>query len=79
MHDLTPWPRISEVFPNNLFKMVENVSIDWVKHPKLDWEYVTVMLEKKGNSCGPHFNLSRILRNYALFVAPHLDQKVHGF
>jgi hypothetical protein len=34
------------MFPNNLPKMVENASIDWVTHPKLDWEYVIVMSKK---------------------------------
>jgi hypothetical protein len=35
-HDLTLWPRISEMFSNNLSKMAENASIDWATHPKLD-------------------------------------------
>jgi hypothetical protein len=28
--------------------MQENASIDWATHPKLDWEYVTAMLEEIG-------------------------------
>jgi hypothetical protein len=35
-HDLTLWPRISEMFSNNLSKMAKNASIDWATHPKLD-------------------------------------------
>jgi hypothetical protein len=48
-------------------------------HPKLDWEYVTAVSEKKGNSCGPHLNPSHKMENYALFFAPCLDQKEDGF
>jgi hypothetical protein len=33
--------------------MAKNVSIDWVKHPKLDWEYVTVMSKKIGELLWP--------------------------
>jgi len=35
--------------------------------------------KKQGNSYGPHLNPSCKMGNYALFVAPHLDQKEHGF
>jgi hypothetical protein len=35
------------MFLDNLPKMVENVSIDWVTHPKLDWEYVITMSKNK--------------------------------
>jgi hypothetical protein len=45
-HGLTSWPRIFEMFLNSLLKFQENVSIGWVTHPKFDWEYVIVVLEK---------------------------------
>jgi hypothetical protein len=45
-HSLTSWLKMFEMFLDNLPKMVENVSIDWVTHPKLDWEYVIAMSEK---------------------------------
>jgi hypothetical protein len=67
------------MFFDNLSKMVENANIDWVTHPELDWEYVIIMSKKKGNSFGPHLNLSCKVGNYALYVIPHLDQKEHGF
>jgi hypothetical protein len=35
-HGLTSWLRISEMFLDNLPKMQENASIDWVTHPKVD-------------------------------------------
>jgi hypothetical protein len=35
------------MFPNNLPKMQNNGSINWVTHHELDWEYVTTMLRKK--------------------------------
>jgi hypothetical protein len=35
-HNLTSWPKISEMFFNNLPKIVKNTSIDWVMHPELD-------------------------------------------
>jgi hypothetical protein len=34
-HGLTSWLRIFEMFFDNLPRMQENASIDWVKHPKL--------------------------------------------
>jgi hypothetical protein len=52
-HNLTSWPRISKMFLDNLPKMVENVSIDWVTHFKLDWEYVMTMSEKIGEILWP--------------------------
>jgi hypothetical protein len=45
-HGLTSWLRISEMFPDNLPRMQKNASIDWVTHPKVDYEYVTILLEK---------------------------------
>jgi hypothetical protein len=45
-HGLTSWPKIFEMFPNNLPKMPRNIIINWVMHLELDWEYVTAMLEK---------------------------------
>jgi hypothetical protein len=35
-HDLTLWPKISKMFPNNLPKMQENANINWVTHSKLN-------------------------------------------
>jgi hypothetical protein len=34
------------MFLNILPKMVENANIDWVTHPKVNWEYVTIMSKK---------------------------------
>jgi hypothetical protein len=33
--------------------MAKNACIDWVTHPKLDWEYVIIMLEKVGELLWP--------------------------
>jgi hypothetical protein len=35
-HNLTLWPRISEMFPNNLPNMQENASIEWGTHFELN-------------------------------------------
>ncbi len=78
-HDLTSWPKISEMFLNNLPKMEENANIDWVMHPKLDWEYVTTLLEKIGELLWPTHQPFMQMENYVLFVAAHLDQKEDGF
>jgi hypothetical protein len=72
-HGLTSWPKIFEMYPDSLLKFQENASIKWVRHPKFDWEYVTIVLEKTRELLWPHFNPSRKMGNYALFVAPHLD------
>jgi hypothetical protein len=64
------------MFLDNLSKMQKIASINWVTHPKLEWEYVIIVSEK---TSGPHFNLSCKMGNYVLFVVAHLDQKEHGF
>jgi hypothetical protein len=52
-HNLTSWPRISEMFLNNLPKMMNNASINWVMHPEFNWEYVMVMSKKIGELLWP--------------------------
>jgi hypothetical protein len=41
------------MFLDNLPKMVEDVSINWVTHLQFDWEYVITMLEKIGELLWP--------------------------
>jgi hypothetical protein len=45
-HGLTSWPKISKIFLDNLLKMLENVSVNWATHPKLNWEYVIIVSKK---------------------------------
>ncbi len=40
------WPKIFEMFLENLPKVANNANIDWAMHPKLNWEYFTTMSEK---------------------------------
>ncbi len=53
-HSLTSWLKISKMFLDNLPKMQENASIDWVTHPKVNWEYVTILLKKKKGNLVTH-------------------------
>jgi hypothetical protein len=50
-----------------------------VTNLELNWEYVIALLEEIGELFWPTPQPSHKMGNYALFVVPHLDQKVHGF
>jgi hypothetical protein len=51
-HNLTSWPKISEMFPNNLPKMTKNENINWVMHPSSIGN-VIVMSKKIGELLWP--------------------------
>jgi len=71
-HGLTSWPKIFEMFFDNLPKIGEckhrlgNTSQVWLG-------ICHCCVKKKGNFYGPHFNPSHKMGNFALFVTPHLD------
>jgi len=45
-HDFTSWPRIFEMFLDNLPKMQDTKNMNWLMHLELDWEYFTSTSKK---------------------------------
>jgi hypothetical protein len=62
---LTPRPRISKMFFNNLLNLQKIRSVDW--------EYLIVGSKKHGNFCGRHFKPSCKMETNVSSIVPLLD------
>lgn len=78
-HNLTSWPKISEMFRNNLLKMLENVNIHEEHIMSSIWMSPLHQKKNKGTLMAHTSTFHAKLANHVSIFVPHLDQKVHGY